>query len=297
MKENQNRFGELVLIWALTLTTLGVTPFFSFDPINIFRFASVFTFGAAAIGIIFMRRQDLFLRTNLLVLIISFTFLMITIFSIINSRMNSSEIIFGITGRNTGAITYISLLFLMILAVLYSNKSILGSITRVMIFCGVVSICYGIIQAIGLDPFDWINPYSPVFGFFGNPNFLSSFMGISATTAFSFFLHKSDLNLRKTFLFIYVLLSLCIVYLSKSQQGYLVFALGASFVIYLWIKTHKRLSKLTPLYIASLITGVFAVLIDILQKSPWQPVLYKPSVTFRGDFWRTGWSIDRKSVV
>jgi hypothetical protein len=122
-------------------------------------------------------------------------------------------------------------------------------------------------------------------------------MGISATTAFSFFLHKSDLNLRKIFLLIYVLLSLCIVYLSKSQQGYLVFALGASFVIYLWIKTHKRLSKLTPLYIASLVTGVFVVLIDILQKSPWQPVLYKPSVTFRGDFWRTGWSITQDNSI
>jgi hypothetical protein len=38
-------------------------------------------------------------------------------------------------------------------------------------------------------------------------------------------------------------------------------------------------------------------LIDILQKSPWNPILYKESVTFRGDFWRTGWSIAKDNPI
>ena len=43
--------------------------------------------------------------------------------------------------------------------------------------------------------------------------------------------------------------------------------------------------------------GALSVLLDILQKSPWQSVLYKPSVTFRGDFWRTGWNITQDNPI
>jgi O-antigen ligase len=293
MKSYQNRSGELVLIWALLLTTLGVTPFYSFDPINLFRFIIVFASGVAAIGLILLKRQDLFARANLLVLIISCLFLIQTTLTTIKSKLNLVESIFGVAGRNTGALTYLSLLSLMILALLYSNKSALISITKILILCGVISSCYGIIQALEFDPFNWINPYSPVFGFFGNPNFLSSFMGITSTAALSSFLQRSDFNLRKISLFTYVALSLFVVYLSKSQQGYLVFASGASVVIYFWIKNHNKLSKITPLYILSWLVGVVLVLIDILQKSPWSPIIYKESVTFRGDFWRTGWNITK----
>ena len=44
---------------------------------------------------------------------------------------------------------------------------------------GVASLGYGLVQALGGDPFDWVNPYSPVFGFLGNPNFQSSFAALA----------------------------------------------------------------------------------------------------------------------
>jgi hypothetical protein len=33
------------------------------------------------------------------------------------------------------------------------------------------------------------------------------------------------------------------------------------------------------------------VILDILQKTPWKPILYKESVSYRGDFWRAGWQM------
>jgi O-antigen ligase len=179
----------------------------------------------------------------------------------------------------------------MLLAVIKKSSTSIPNLLLVLIFCGLISALYGLIQSFGLDPFNWINPYSPVFGFFGNPNFQASFMGISATAALSYCLQKNKWNLWKTIWLSYIPLSLYVVYASKSQQGYLVFAAGASVVIYSWIKSFSSLSRYKPVYLFLGFIGVLSVLLDILQKSPWQSVLYKPSITFRGDFWRTGWNI------
>jgi hypothetical protein len=61
--------------------------------------------------------------------------------------------------------------------------------------------------------------------------------------------------------------------------------------MYLWIINNSKLKKCKHLYLITWILGVIAVLIDILQKSPWQSVLYKDSISYRGDFWRAGWSM------
>jgi O-antigen ligase len=297
MEKTFNQQNVRVLTWALISITLGVSPFYSFDPINIFRFALILIFGLICFGLLWVNSRKLFNLKYRNILIISISFLSWILLSTVISKNNFVESLFGVTGRQTGFLTYISLVFILLVAVLRSQKFLLNSIMYFLILTGVISALYGLIQFFNLDPFDWINPYSPVFGFFGNPNFQASFMGISATAALAFILNKNKWNLARVISFIYIGLAICVIYLSKSQQGYLVFGIGASVVIYLWIKTHHIFSKFTSLYILVWFTGVFIALIDIFQKSPWQPILYKPSVTFRGDFWRTGWNITKDNPI
>jgi O-antigen ligase len=286
-----------ILIWALLITTLGVTPFYSYDPINISRATAVLIFGLISAGVLAVNFKSLLSKENRTVLSLSVLFLFWATLASINSNMGIAEILFGVTGRNTGFLTYISLLFLMLLAVIKINSTSIPNLVLVLLFSGLISAMYGLIQSFELDPFEWINPYSPVFGFFGNPNFQASFMGISATAALSYCLQKSKWNLWRSIWLAYIPLSLYVVYASKSQQGYLVFAAGASVVIYLWIKSFSNLSRFKPVYLFLSFIGVTSVLLDILQKSPWQSVLYKPSVTFRGDFWRTGWNITQGNPI
>jgi O-antigen ligase len=286
-----------ILIWALLITTLGVTPFYSYDPINIFRATTVLIFGLISAGVLVINFKSLLSKENRNVLFLSVLFLLWAALASINSNMKIGEILFGVTGRNTGLLTYASLLFLMLFAVIKKSSTSIPNLILVLLFSGLISAMYGLIQSFGLDPFEWINPYSPVFGFFGNPNFQASFMGISATAALSYCLQKSNWNIWKSLWLSYIPLSLYVVYASKSQQGYLVFAAGASVVIYLWIKSFSNLSRYKPVYLLLGFMAVISVLLDILQKSPWQSVLYKPSVTFRGDFWRTGWNITQGNPI
>ena len=297
MSKIGNQVGSPILIWALVITTLGVTPLNSYDPINIFRASTALVFGLIAIGTLLINFKSLFSRENRMVLILAGLFLFWTVLASVNSNIGIAETLFGVTGRNTGLLTYSSILFLMLLAVVKKNSTSIPHLIIVLLVCGLISALYGLIQSFGLDPFDWINPYSPVFGFFGNPNFQASFMGISATAALAYCLQKSKWNLWRSIWLSYIPLSLYVVYASKSQQGYLVFAAGTTVVIYLWIKSFKSLSRSKPVYLFLVLIGVISTLLDILQKSPWQSVLYKPSVTFRGDFWRTGWNITQGNPI
>jgi O-antigen ligase len=297
MGKSGKNLKSRILIWALVITTLGVTPFYSYDPINIFRASTLLVFGLISLGISLVNFRILLLKENRTVLTLSVLFLLWIILAAINSNMVISEVLFGVTGRNTGLLTYLSLLSLMLFAVVVKNNTLIPNLILTLLFCGLISALYGLIQSFGLDPFEWINPYSPVFGFFGNPNFQASFMGISATAALAYCLQRNKIDFWRIICLAYIPLALYVVYASKSQQGYLVFAAGASVVIYIWIKSFSKLSKFKPVYLFTSFIGITAVLLDILQKSPWQSVLYKPSVTFRGDFWRAGWQITQDNPI
>ena len=289
--------AEVLIIWSLATVTLGITPYYSYDPINIFRFTMVLIFGAISAGVIFLGYRKIIVRAYLPVLVISFFFVAASSLALVKSNMNLTESLLGVSGRQTGFLTYISFTFLMLIGVTCSSKKILHSSTKLLIFCGVISTFYGIMQALGYETFNWISPYSPVFGLFGNPNFYASFEAIAATATISYTLKENLPSFYRALCFFYIPLVIFAIHRSKSLQGFLVLYVGVSLILFLWLRSQIRLSKFVPLYVLSWAIALFLILIDILQKSPWQPILYKPSVSFRGDFWRTGWNITKDNPI
>jgi O-antigen ligase len=288
--EIKNLMRQLVP-WGAGVTTLLVTPFFSYDPINVPRFLAVFVFGLIGFFSLLGSKKELLRFEYRNVVVPSVAFILWAFVAIIVSKINLIEGIFGVTGRQTGFLAYFALLSLMLCATLSSSAALQSKLALMLLLTGLVSGLYGVPQALGRDPFDWINPYSPVFGFFGNPNFQASFMGMAAVAAITFSLKSSEKLLVRIGLLVFVLLALFNVYKSKSQQGYLVFLAGVVVVGYLYVRGNSRLKKLSLLYLFASFLGFLAVLLDILQKSPWSSILYKESVTFRGDFWRAGWKM------
>jgi O-antigen ligase len=213
------------------------------------------------------------------------------------SKINLTDGVLGVTGRQTGFLAYLALIVLMLSAALSSSANLQNKLALLLVLAGLVSGLYGVLQASGGDPFDWINPYSPVFGFFGNPNFQSSFMGMAAVAAVALGLRSSEKLMARVGFLAFVLLALFNIYNSKSQQGYLVFLAGVVVVGYLYVRGNPKLKNLSLVYVVASVVGFMAVLLDILQKSPWSSILYKESVTFRGDFWRAGWKMTLDNPV
>jgi O-antigen ligase len=292
----KNRMGQIVL-WGTGSTTLLVTPFFSYDPINVPRFISVLVFGLVSFFLFLGVKKELLGVKYRKVLFPSIAFIGWSLVALFASKVNLTEGFFGVTGRQTGFLAYFALIVLMLLAVLSSSVIQQNKLVLLLVWVGLLSGLYGVLQALGHDPFDWINPYSPVFGFFGNPNFQASFMGMGAVAAVALSLKSSEKLIIRIGFLGFVLLALFNIYQSKSQQGYLVFLAGVVVVGYLYVRSNLKSKKFSLMYLVASVVGFVAVLLDILQKSPWNSILYKDSVAFRGDFWRAGWKMTSDNPV
>jgi O-antigen ligase len=294
---NGSKSIEKLVIYSVIATTLLVTPTFSYDPINVPRFFTLAIFGSISFLILVIYRKQVILKNRLLIFGLSILFLLSSTVSLIVSKLNFGDLIFGVTGRQTGYLTYVFFVLLMLLTSLVSNKNLASSLLKVLIVTGLISALYGLLQSLNLDPFEWINPYSPVFGLFGNPNFLSSFLGISASGALAFLLTKGSKSSERIICMIYIPFILYIIYKTKSQQGFLVLLIGIAIVLLLWLKNHSKYSKFILQYMLLISTLFVVTVLDILQRTPWNSILYKESVTLRGDFWRTGWNITKENPI
>ena len=197
--------------------------------------------------------------------------------------------IFGSQGRNTGLITYFGFSLVFIGSVVASNAEQVKRLVVTAFIVGVASLIYGTVQAVGSDPINWVNPYSPVFGFLGNPNFQSSLLGVLGSIAFAQLFVKGLKVQFKTLVASYLLATLYIIKETASQQGFLVLAVGVGVVVGLYLRQLNRNLGIT--YGLLSILGFFVVLFGTLNKGPLASILYKESVTYRGDYWRAGWKM------
>jgi len=282
---------ETTILWGAGLVSVVTTPFISYEPINLPRLVILTIFGISLVFLIKINYRNLIQREHKKILLLLVAFVIWSFISIIFSKVGLVDGIYGIFGRNNAFLTYSMFIVFLMSSLLVSKLQFIKSLLLVMVLIGALSAIYGFMQSIGVDPFGWISENIIVFGFFGNPNFQASFMGITATVAFAQLLNKDYKLLIKFGFTVFILLAMYIVNKSKSQQGYLVFVIGVSVVVYLWLRVNPVLKKFKLLYLFGLMVGIIAVLLDIFQKSPWRSFLYKESVSYRGDFWRAGWNM------
>lgn len=278
-----------IIGWGLIATTLLVTPLWALDPINPIKMLAVVPVGFMSAALVLGNRKSLSWGKYKIVfgLIASFVVWQLLVVLISGGELNQQ--LFGSQGRNTGLITYLAFSFIFVGSVVASNSEFVKRLFLVIYIVGGASLFYGLIQAFGADPFEWVNPYSPVFGFLGNPNFQSSLLGVLGAIVFAQLFVKELQVHFKAILGIYLLVTLYVIKETASQQGFLVLVLGIGVVVGLYV---LRLSRTLGIcYVMLSIIGFFAVLFGTLNKGPLASLLYKDSVTYRGDYWRAGWKM------
>jgi len=250
---------------------------------------AVSAFGFMGLGVLLANQKALQLGRFKMPLILISGFMVWQLVVLVVSGGERLQQLFGTTGRNTGFITYLAFAILFVVAMAASSSVFLNGFLTVALAVGVASLGYGVVQALGGDPFDWVNPYSPVFGFLGNPNFQSSLLGILGTVVFTQLLSGSVKIQVKGAYLVYLLVTLYVIKETASQQGFLVLLIGSA--ISFGIFVNQKSCVLGYSYLALATVGFIAVLIGTLNKGPLASLLYKDSVTYRGDYWRAGWKM------
>jgi O-antigen ligase len=279
-----------VISWTAIAATVLVTPWATYDPVNVPKLAVIAVGGFIALAALLVNAQSLFTRGHKTVQIVSGLFVLDLILVFFLAGTNPYQEFFGTFGRSTGFVAYIALVALFLSAVVVATTKFVNSFARVLLIAGGLSIGYGFLQAIGADPIKWVNQYSPVIGFLGNPNFESSVVGFSGVLAFGYICSqglKSSLRLAYG---AYLLLAVYVIIRTHSQQGLLVLAGGIAIVVLIWLSRSKFKAATIPALIVSGIGAVFVALGSI-NTGPLASLLYKQSVTYRGDYWRAGWKM------
>ena len=285
-----------VISWTAIAATLAITPWMTLDPINLPKLVVIALGGFITLAAILVNRKTLFTSGHKTIQILCGLFVLDLIVVWLIAGTNPLQEFFGTYGRATGFVAYVSLAALLLGAAVVASTKFVNSFARALLIAGALSIAYGLLQAVDADPIEWVNQYSPVIGFLGNPNFESSFVGFSGVLAFGFIIAQGlNAALRSAYV-AYLVLAVFVIIKTDSQQGLLVLAGGIAIVSMIWISRSKFKFVTKPALILSGIGAVFVAL-GSLNSGPLASLLYKASVTYRGDYWRAGWKMTVENPI
>lgn len=192
--------------------------------------------------------------------------------------------LFGVVGRHSGFLAYFGYVLIFLLSMLYVNSSNFNLLVKGLLVTGFFASAYSLLEFLDLEFWNMTQVYEGTSGLFGNPNFSGAFMALTAIAA-TWFLFSKTTNLIKLYAAIALPLALLGIYTAKALQGYISLAIGISLIVFMMLWKIKKSYGYTSLVFIAF--GGIAAVLGSLQVGPLSSLLYKGSVSERGDMWRT----------
>lgn len=288
------RIGSLVLFLG-PATTLAISPWSNFDPINLIKLLFVTSLAFAILGLLFWVRDDFFKSVDKTLLYASsfFVLWMLVVFFVTNT--NKSQQFWGVFGRNTGMLTYLSLVAILVGTSLIHNKLIYHKFVEVIVLTSIPVTVYALIQIAGRDPISW-STMAP-FATLGNVNFSSAFFGLaSICSTVLVFSPRIPLYVR-LFLVFLVVIDLLVILQTGSIQGFMIYIAGVGVATFFWLRSSSKLKKLRIPYLLSSVIAFFLTVVALFNEGPLARFVFSYTVTFRFDYWFAGWAMTIKNPI
>ena len=179
-----DRYLGMYVLLASAAVCLFIAPFNSIDPVNLPKLCLLVVLSFIAVGFAFSKTEFFKHKRNRLILLIIGLFILQLILVFLVDERDFSLKFYGTNGRNTGFIAYLSLSFLLLASLISSSKALLKRYVIALLGSGAVLALYGIAQSKGYDFYEFdLGIGTKTFGSFGNSNFQSAYMGITAAAA------------------------------------------------------------------------------------------------------------------
>jgi hypothetical protein len=296
MNERSGKPGNLLRLiapYASALSIVAIAPYMLMDSVNPIKFFLVSTLALGFLVILLFNLKTIKAFKNNVILWFTLSFAFLSTVVVFYTQNALSQQLYGIVGRQTGLILHLALCGLLIAGNIFASNDVLEKTIKIFLVTGILAGLYGIFQILDLDPLTWSSNENWVAATLANPNFYSAFMGMFVCVMVPYLFTNSKVLVKLSFL-LGILLAIYIILKTSSQQGLILVLLGVGITLFFVIKSKNSGKKWLMPYSFLALSGVVVLILDILQKVPWQPFLYKTSVSARGDYWRAGIAVIEK---
>jgi O-antigen ligase len=289
-----SRIAQLLLIVG-PLATLAISPYASFDPINLIKFLVVSALAFSVLGLLIYLKTEARSRIDLGLWIASLGFITWMLVVMLLSGAPLNQQIWGMFGRSTGALTYVALIIILLGTVFVQRIDFYHKLVITIVITSIPVTGYALIQVLGNDPIAW-SEMAP-FATLGNINFSSAFFGLASLCATVLLFAKHIRVSFKIFMVLLVIFNLAIIVDTESIQGIMIYFAGIGIAGYFYVRSKPSLKMLkVPYLVASLITFVLTVM-AVLNQGPLAKFIFGNTILFRYDYWYAGWMMTLKNPI
>ncbi len=283
---NARRVNEIFITWAL-LVSAATTLFFWSPGLDVFNLpkTAVLLIGSVGClgGAFYLIKYNGFNRRIALGFYGLAIFLYLT--HIIAGPAGIERTLWGAYSRANGAMSYLSIIVIAITVLLSARLANVNRVFQILTLVLFLNVVYGYSQYAGYDFVDWVNPYNPIIGTLGNPNFSSSVLGLTSLATICYAIFATKVTYIRSALGILGLFGVILSYLTASIQGPLTFVVGLTIALLgsLWI-TNKRVI-FYPLSALVVVGGTFLIY-SMYGFGPLGATLFQYTLKLRFRYWQ-----------
>lgn len=284
MKKSATKVLERVLLIGTPFTSLFLTTASVTDPVNAPKLLICAGVACSSFFIVLRFGLEQLWNEFRVITFVSLSFVVTCLWAVVNSDAPFAQNYYGAYGRNTGFLTYLMMTLLMLSALQLKDFSI---VVKGLIFTGIVNVIYSLWVVFFGDFIPWTNIYGNILGLFGNPDFISAFLGMFVVCLVAI-VPSSDFKIVWRFSSIgLALISLYLIKKSHAIQGLVVAASGLAIIVFFLLHHRYKIKWITTAYTVFVLALGFIAVLGTLQKGPMN-FLYKRSVSLRGSYWHAG---------
>jgi O-antigen ligase len=283
---NARRINEIFVTWAL-LVSATTTLFFWSSGLDVFNLpkTAVLLIGSAGClgGAFYLLKYNGFNRKVGLTLygVAAALYLI----QIVVGPAGIERTLWGAYSRANGAMSYLSIILIAVTVLISVNRANVNRIFQILTVTLSLNLTYGYFQFAGYDFVRWVNPYNPIIGTLGNPNFSSSILGLTslATICYATFATKS-IFIRST-LGTLGIAGMILSYLTESIQGPLIFAIGLIITVLgsVWISNKRAIFYSLS---ALVVVGGTFLIYSMYGYGPLGATLFQYTLKLRFRYWQ-----------
>jgi len=285
-----------LLAFGAALTTIFLISGSVTDPVNTPKFLIIGLVSASSIGLVMSTSLRIRFKQTRTIAIPLAIFVAAMAVSVFSSKSPISQNFYGSYGRNNGFIAYLFLALILYSSLVMREVSSFKLLVKALLFAGIVNVVYCLWVILFGDFIGWSNPYGNILGTFGNPDFISAFLGFFFAAYLAHGVSKESSKTFRYSMLAVLPISAYEIVSSHAIQGRLVAVLGTGVVGLLYLRSRFN-SKIVATYsVFSVIAGVLAVA-GALQVGPLTKYIYKTSVSLRGQYWLAAWNTGKSHPI